>query len=312
MEPVNIFFSCDDNYFPFLAVTLASIRRHADPGRDYDIRILNTGLRAEYMARLEALFASEHFAVSFYNITAEVALFSRRLHTRDYYSQSTYYRLFIPELFPELDKALYLDSDLLLLEDAAQLYDIPLGEHLVAAAPDGIIGTVPDLALYAGNRLGVEPEEYFNAGVLLMNLEKMRQTGFQQMFSDLLSRVTFQVAQDQDYLNVICNHRAVILDPAWNTMPTGFPVEKPKLIHFNLDSKPWHRDGVPYGDLFWEYAAESGFYPEILQIRRARSDADIRRSAQGTVELIAMGRRQALDETENRSIHTRIAEVVGL
>lgn len=310
-NPINLFFSCDDNYIPFLGVTLASLKENRDPSRRYAVRILHTGLNPGYRTRLENRFGAPDFKIAFYDITQTVGQLARQLHTRDYFSKSTYYRLFIPQLFPELDKGLYLDSDLVVRGDISRLYDTELGDNLVGAVPDGIIGTIDELRLYALNRLRLESSQYFNAGVLLMNLKAMRESGFQQMFLELLQAVTFQVAQDQDYLNVICKGKALLLGHEWNTMPTGFPVEDPMLIHYNLDSKPWHRDDVRYGALFWHYVPSSGFESQIRRIRAGYSRQDTARSAQETVNLIAMGRRQALEQAENRRIHRQIDRVVG-
>ena len=102
-----------------------------------------------------------------------------------------------------------------------------------------------------------EPERYFNAGILLMNLKAMRAFHFQQVFLELLDKVTFQVAQDQDYLNVICRDRVRYVGCEWNAMPNGAPVGQPQIIHYNVDCKPWHRDEVRYEAYFWDYANRS-------------------------------------------------------
>ena len=121
MNPVNLFFSCDDAYLPFLSVTLDSLKENCDPTRIYAVRVLHTGLRGDYMQRLKDAFHEPRFQVAFVDVTPAVARIARQLHTRDYYSKSTYYRMFIPELFPQLDKALYLDSDLLVRGNIAEL-----------------------------------------------------------------------------------------------------------------------------------------------------------------------------------------------
>ena len=170
MNPVNLFFACDNAYVPFLAVTLTSLKENCNPKRDYALRILHTGLDPENIRRLTDSFASDGFTMEFIDITQAVEQFADKLHTRDYYSKSTYYRLFIPDLFPGLNKALYLDSDVVLLGDVSELYDVDLEENLVGAIPDSVVGSIPALALYTKKRLRVAADHYFNAGVLLMNL----------------------------------------------------------------------------------------------------------------------------------------------
>lgn len=310
METVNLFFSCDDNYIPFLGVALTSLKENRDPSRRYCIRILNTGLNPAYREKLEQSFSEPAFSLQFCDISAQVSDYARQLHTRDYFSQSTYYRLFIPDMFPELDKALYLDSDLAVLGNIAELYDTELGDNLVGAVPDGAVAAIGPFRAYVEKRLQVKADHYFNAGILLMNLKAMREFRFQQVFLELLDAVTFHVAQDQDYLNVICRDRTVYLGPEWNAMPNGAPVAEPKLIHYNLDSKPWHSDHVHYDQYFWDYAARSPFRQEVRQIRAGYSQADTAKSAAETVNLIALATRQAEDDQENRAIHAQIARVV--
>ena len=73
------------------------------------------------------------------------------------------------------------------------------------------------------------------------------------------------VAPDQDYLNVLCWGRIHYLDPNWNAMPSEriSHFDNPQVIHFNLSSKPWLNESIPYSDLFWHYARRSGFYKHI-------------------------------------------------
>lgn len=312
MEPVNLFFSCDDNYTPFLSVTLISLKENRDPSRRYALRILHTGLCRESMERLETALGEPDFQLIFCDIRSRVQQFASQLHTRDYFSQSTYYRLFIPEMFPELDKALYLDSDLVVRGNIAELYDTELGSNLVGAVPDSFVGGVEELRQYVRNRLDIsDVGRYFNAGILLMNLEAMRQFHFEEVFLNLLNAVTFQVAQDQDYLNTICRGRVTYVGHEWNTLPRGIAVRDPKLVHYNVDTKPWHCDDVRYASFFWEYANRCPFSREIRQIRDNYTPADTEKSVKETVDLIAMAHRQAQDTAENRRIHAQIAKVVG-
>lgn len=306
---VNLFFASDDGYTPFLAVTLVSIKKHRNPKRNYNIRVLNTGISEENKNRILSSLASKGFNIEFTDISKSVNVISEKLHTRDYYSKTTYYRLFIPELYPDIDKALYLDCDLVLLTDVAELYDLELGESLVGAVSDGFVSSVPRLHGYVTERIGVRsPSDYFNAGVLLMNLKEMREFHFAERFIDLIGQVTFDVAQDQDYLNVLCKGRRVSIGSEWNCMP-GFCREKtePKLIHYNLDSKPWHKEGVEFADKFWKYADESNYGIEIREIRESYSEN--KKSEEQTRNLIDVAEEQGNDKFKNREIREMLASI---
>ena len=132
---------------------------------------------------------------------------------------------------------------------------------------------MPPLVAYTEAAVGVDKHEYINSGVLLMNLKAMRELDFEGHFLNLLNTYHFDsVAPDQDYINAICNGRIYYLDAAWDAMPRP-PMDAPKLIHYNLFSKPWCYDNVQYGDLFWKYAEECGFIDEIRAYKAAYDDA---------------------------------------
>lgn len=307
-DSINLFFACDDGYIPFLAVTLSSIKKHRSRERDYSIRILNTGISDCYKETIFSSLAEAGFNIQFVDISERIEKVSERLHTRDYYSKSTYYRLFIPELYPSLDKALYLDCDIVVLSDIAELYDLELGDNLVGAAADGFVQGIPRLHGYVTARVGVRtPRDYFNAGVLLMNLKEMRNAAFEERFVDLISKVTFEVAQDQDYLNALCMGRCAAIGEEWNCMPGFTKTEEHKLIHYNLDSKPWHKDGLEFGDIFWKYVESTPYAERIKEIRQAFHD-EIKAEKQ-TMNMIDFAEAQAMDMEKNLQIRRALASV---
>jgi lipopolysaccharide biosynthesis glycosyltransferase len=117
---VRLFFTVDDNYIPFLSTTLASIVAHASKKYTYRINVLHTGLSMESRKTLKKYQNNKNIFVSFFNVSAKMQSLSVRLDVRDYYTITTYYRLFIPGLFPTLNKGLYLDSDIVLNDDVAK------------------------------------------------------------------------------------------------------------------------------------------------------------------------------------------------
>ena len=79
-DTVNLFFACDDGYIPFLAVTLASIKKHRSPARDYSIRVLNTGISERHKERILDSVAELGFNIEFVDITKKVEEISEKLH----------------------------------------------------------------------------------------------------------------------------------------------------------------------------------------------------------------------------------------
>ena len=310
-KDVNIFFACDDGYIPFLAVSLQSIKENRNKKRKYNITVLHTGIDPLNMERVVSTLSAPGFDISFKDVSASLEKISDRLHTRDYYSKSTYFRLFIPEMFLRLDKAIYFDCDIVVKADVGELFDTEIGDCLVGAVADGFVLNVQRLHGYVTNRIGVKsPSDYFNAGVLLMNLKQMRKFDFERKFLSLLSVVKFEVAQDQDYLNAICRNRRFALDPCWNCMPQfNLGKSEVKLVHYNLDNKPWHKDGVEFSELFWQYSDKTGFKDEIREIKRNYREEDS--SEKQTQALIELAESQASNDRENLMIRKRIYRICG-
>ena len=267
-EPIPIFFSVDDNYIPFLAVALTSAIQNASRERRYQAIVLHQGVKEENIRRVTTL-ATEYFSVEFVPMERSLDCITDRIGNRiraDYFTLTIYFRLFIPVMFPDREKAIYLDSDIVVEDDLAKLYDLDLGDHFIAAARDMSVVDVKILGDYMEEAVGVPREEYINSGILLMNLKKMRQAGMEEHFLSLLNTYHFDcIAPDQDYLNAMCSGKIRYLESSWDAMPTEgkAPMEHPSIIHYNLFSKPWCYDGVPYEEVFWTYARRSGFWEEL-------------------------------------------------
>lgn len=290
-EEIPIFFAVDDNYIPFLGVALKSLIENASKDYKYTIKILYTAVSDSNIKKIMKN-ENECFNIEFVNLSSEVEKIRDKLYTRDYFSNTTYYRLLIPELYPEFNKVLYLDSDIVVLNDITKLYKTNIENKLLAAAPDDVIQTIDVFRNYAEKVVGVSNyENYFNAGILVMNLKELRASKFKERFMYLLSTTKFSVAQDQDYLNRLCKGNVILIPKTWNKMPvSGDCIERSKinLVHYNLAFKPWKFDNTLYQEYFWKYAKKTEFYNEILEIKSNYTDEDRKRDSEGDKKLRAL------------------------
>lgn len=274
-EIIPIFFAVDDEYIPFLAVALQSIIEHSTNEYYYVIKILYTNISEENKEKINK-YTKENINIEFVDLNYYIEKIKGKLYTRDYFSMTTYFRLFISNLYPQYNKAIYLDSDIVLLADVAELYNEDIGNNLVGAVPDDIIQQNEVFQEYVEKVVGVASyKTYFNAGMLIMNLDELRKNKFQEKFLYLLENVKYSVVQDQDYLNRICKGRVKLLDMAWNVMPNatkGVNEEDIKLIHYNYQYKPWHYDNISYGNYFWDLAKKTEFYEKLLEIKSNFTD----------------------------------------
>ncbi len=266
-KQIPIFFTTDDAYVPMLMVALNSIKKYSNINNDYNINVVYSKLSESSKQKLKK-FDGKNFKINFVDISTKLSR-DIKFHVRDYYSITTYFRLFLPNMFKEIDKALYLDCDIVVKTDIANLFNIDIRDNLVGAVPDEAINKVYEFLKYANDYLGINAQDYFNAGILIMNFRALREFNFEEKFISLLNQIKFTVAQDQDYLNVICKDRVKYLDLSWNKMPLDKSLDdsEVKLIHYNLNYKPWRYKGINYEEYFWQNAKECGLSIELEEMR---------------------------------------------
>lgn len=298
---IPIFFSVDDNYAPFLSVALSSMIQNASRAYAYRVTIMYENLKEKDRKNLTAL-ATENVQINLISMENRLNGITDRMSNRlraDYFTLTIYFRLFIPIMFPEYDKAIYLDSDIVVPGDISELYQISLGDKLIAAAPDYSIAGVPRLAKYVEKGVGVDIHKYVNSGVLLMNLKKLRQVQLERRFLELLNTYHFDcLAPDQDYLNAMCHGSIVYLPEDWDTMPTEGRklIREPNLIHYNLFAKPWCYDNIQYEEYFWQYAKENAYLPQILDFK-SRYGENEKKADQEHMELL-LSRGEEISEAQ--------------
>ena len=305
LNTIPIFFTVDDKYVPFLAVALQSLIENSSEKNYYLIKILYTSITEENQEKIKK-YEKENLNIEFVDLNYYINKIKNKLYTRDYYSVTTYFRLFIPNLYPQYNKALYLDCDIVLLADVAELYNIDMGDNLVAAAPDDVIQKIEVFQEYVEKVVGVaDYRNYFNAGVLLMNLDELRKFDFQEKFLYSLEKIKFAVAQDQDYLNRLCKGRVKIISNVWDKMPISNDTDTNdlKLIHYNLAFKPWHFEDILYKEYFWKYAKKTEFFDEIIKIRDNYTEEDRFNDKEGDKKLRKLAQKECDcvgDDRKNR------------
>ena len=283
-KEIPIFFTIDDNYAPYLSVAINSLIENASKEYNYKIIVLHQGLNKENIKNISE-YQREGFDIKFIHMKDGLETITDREENRfRYFTLTIYYRLFIPDMFPEYDKGIYIDSDIVVPGDISELFNTELGDNLIGACQDHSVVDIEAFAKYMEDTVGVDRFEYVNSGVLLMNLKGLREKQFSKRFLELLNKYHFDnVAPDQDYLNAMCNGKIHYLDEKWDAMPTPGrkEIENPKLIHYNLFQKPWCYDNIQYEDFFWKYAKKTSYYEELVEFKnnyseeQKKADSDI-------------------------------------
>ena len=303
---IPVFFAADDNYAPFIAVTLESILDNASKNYQYKFYILTTNISGEYKSAIEK-YNSEDVSVEFVSLSKTIESVKEKFAIRDYYSMATYYRFFIADMFPQYSKALYLDCDIAVLGDISELFNTNIRNFYLGAIPDESLFKYLPFSDYVDRALGISPAEYFNAGIMVMNLAAFRKYDILSQFVELMKKYKFRVAQDQDYLNVICKNKVRFIETGWNkgaVFTPGFDEKTLKLVHYNLNRKPWHQKGIKYEEYFWKYAEKTEFSDLIHKRLENYTDEARANDNAGLENLIKMCTQEA--ESENNYYNTYV------
>lgn len=267
---IPIFFTIDNGFAPYVSVAIKSLLKNASSDYFYLIHIVHEDLSEDNKKRLSKL-QTKNSKIIFSEMQNDLECITDRMGNRlraDIFSLSIFYRIFIPEMFPEFAKAIYIDSDTVITGDISKLYNIDLEGNLIGAIADTSIMDVKILTDYTKEAVGVPCPKYINSGVLVFDMDKLREKGLASKFLYLLNKYQFDcIAPDQDYINVLCKDQIKYIDDSWDAMPVEGKEEmaNPNLIHYNLFAKPWHYADVAYSKYFWEYAKETDYYEELKE-----------------------------------------------
>ena len=286
-----IVFSANEFYAPYLATALQSVIVNSSPQQNYDCLIMHRDISPATQRRLQLLIANHpNFSLRFIDISPYYQKF-RSLFLRGHFTIETWFRLLLPELLPHYHKVLYLDADLVAETDLAELYATDLKGYLLAACHDADTAGLynergSDKKFYMDHILKLKhPYDYFQAGVILFNLDEFRR---QFTTSELLAKASAYDWQllDQDVLNFFAEGKVKFVDMAWNVMYNwrGTRIDEiialapkrlqdaylksyahPKIIHYAGPDKPWHDPAVDLADRFWHYCRQTNFYEIALQ-----------------------------------------------
>lgn len=290
LNDVVVVFACSDNFVPYMSVAIQSIIENSSEDRDYDIVVLTRDLSLTSMYTLSKQVKEyDNFAIGFLDVVA--VLGDTELPHHGHFRPETYFRLLAPDFLDNVNKAVYLDSDLVVLDDIAKLYDTDIEGYLVGATKDAdtigqIDGYDPLVKPYLIGTLGMtNPYDYFQAGVLLMNLEEFRKQITPKEFLDIATQHEWHWL-DQDILNKVVDGEYVRVPMRWNylmdwqglrrnhivaTAPQSIQDEYEEarkdigIVHYaGPEHRPWHYPNADLAGFFWYYAKLSPYYQFLI------------------------------------------------
>lgn len=205
---INICYASDSNYAKYLALSIATVLNSKNSDDDIRFYILDGGISAEAKQKILNLRKIAGCEIKF--VTVDSEKFSNcPMNNSKHLTIASYYRLLMSDFLPdEVDKVLYLDCDVEVKSSLQELYNVELDDCCFAAVPD-VIGDIQ------AERLNLK--NYFNAGVLVVDLHKLREINFSSKVFEFINENSYKLKfHDQDVINIYFAGQIKELDAKWN------------------------------------------------------------------------------------------------
>lgn len=264
--------AADDNYVRYCWVAILSMLMNKNKTTNYDFYILSPKPYSDGIAGAFERLRKRYVGTEFHFVMMG-DLFNDERCAGQLLPAPTYYYLKIADIITKYDKAIYLDPDIIVLQDLSDLYNTDLGNNYVAGVKAA--GYVKDLKYSKAINLK-DISQYINANSLVFNLKEMRKDGITKKFMSYAQHK--YRSMDQDVLNIVCYNKIRHIPFRYNLMTKYLPItgnkhyskeflvdiygekeliqanEEPVVIHYaNVGSKPWN-SRLPKDSYWWHYA----------------------------------------------------------
>ena len=265
LDEISILLSADENYARQCAITLLSVLSNTAAPKKVHFYLLTPDLANNSRNFLERLCL--HFGATLSVLSVSLQQFESLPLLNKHLSLSTYMRLLGPDLCPACDRLLYLDCDLVVLGDIAELFHYDLSSLPLGAVPHV---SFPYQKVFTDSFYPLEEDQYFNAGVLVIDAKYWRASNLTQAILELAAvhkdKLTFE---DQDLLNIFFWNNYAHLPGTWNVEDrlynekllgifqgeeTRHRMKLPQLIHYTGSNKPWRKQYVAKRSCYLQYS----------------------------------------------------------
>lgn len=286
---VTIVSNFNNNYAPFFATFLLSAMRYFSSENNYEIIVLTQDIEKTIKKQIENMISEcENIVIRYYNPKRYLSTVDLPIY-HSVYSEELYFRIIVPYVLKNYDKALVIDVDTICKSDLRELFEIDIKGFYAAGVRDTVFqgylnGAVPGTLDYVKHVMKLQnPYDYINTGVILMNLKEIRKAYTLEDTIKVIRTGHFRI-YEQDIINILYDGHIKFLDQSWNlfTYTNNFiglcidtaPLEanklykrarnEPKLIHYAAHPKPWVSGEADFSVDFWEVTRKSPFYELIV------------------------------------------------
>lgn len=281
-EPIVVACAADDFFSMPLAVTAFSAFKNLDSERQLILFILDGGISSANKKKLLQTLDSSRIDVRWIKPTEDQIKTTLLACKASNHPISAYYRLLLPAIIPsQLKKVIYLDSDVVVEGDLAELWDKDLKDQSLLAVQDPIHEYITAGEYFKSLNLegrGITPDhKYLNSGVLVINLEKWRQHHTADQVLEFIGQHPELPFPDQDAINVVLAGQWGDLNPRWNQIHAVHTYEsyrdspydeslyqdlihQPLIIHYTSRPKPWGNNCThPQADRYFKYLDQTAW-----------------------------------------------------
>ena len=238
---INIFFAINNDYCQHLCVAIGSIIENNKKHKiQFNVMCNNLPICEKNIVK-EYVESFEDKTIVFHEV--DDTLFDNFVLNIKHISIATYYRYLIPFIDKESERALYLDADIVVKGDLDELWNTNIDDYYAAGVEDAYI-----LDVGYKNKLGFDDNDlYINAGVILLNLNKMRNENVVcKLFDNTEKYKDIIEYQDQDIINITFKGMIKKVDNVYNytfrdVVSNGVEkLSRAVVVHFTGDKKPWN------------------------------------------------------------------------
>lgn len=251
---IHIFLCTDDNYCIAAAVEIFSITQNLSSG-SLVVHVLDCGLTKYGRDIIEK--SNRRSSVYFYSIKSPT--FSRKIEFNGpikHLNNSILFRFSIDRIIPDhVDRLIYLDCDMLAIDDIRPLWNINLSGKIIGSVKDKYVFDMPDNhEIFNKNHASSRHNPYFNSGLMLINVSQWKNLKVSDALWDcfFLNQKHLKYP-DQDVLNIVLGDEYLAIDNKWNTMigedtkdaddiEISNIIKQASILHFVGPRKPWQEN----------------------------------------------------------------------
>lgn len=230
---IHIVYMSDAKYLPYMVVSIDSAIKNKNPKSNYNIHIIAKDFSNNDIELLKKIIHPK-VSINIYKASEKKLDYTHLGRFQNF--TISLQKLFISDYLPNINKVIYLDSDTLVQKDLTDLYNIDISNNYVGASKDGLMYQYPEHI----REIGLEWRNYyFNSGVMLLNLNKIRKDNIVQK-SIRYFNTHYEIFGDQDILNVVFKDKIIPISYLYNCNSTFFEEKDNKFLSafYNEDVSP--------------------------------------------------------------------------